>query len=157
VSESRDEVEAMEIAAVGQVESVAEKPRQKRSSKAKSKTGKKARKDASGGSVREQAGGPEKSVRTFRDQAKKEIFGAFPQIVHTLIEQAKGGSVNHTKLLFDLGGVKEQAKAGSKRKGKAAVSPSLADLLLQELDRKHELEKQHEALSKQIEEEPKKE
>jgi hypothetical protein len=147
----------MEIAADGQVESVAAKPRQKRSSKAKSKTGKKARKDASGGSVREQATGTEKGVRNLRDHAKKEIFGAFPEIVHTLIEEAKGGSVNHTKLLFDLGGVKEQAKAGSKRKGKAAASASLADLLMQELDRKHELEKQPEALPKQIEEEQKKE
>jgi hypothetical protein len=81
-----------------------------------------------------------KRVQNFRRHAKIEISGAFPEIVHTLIDRAKEGSVNHTKLLFDIGGVKEQMKEEAKHRERAAGSASLADLLIHELERQHEPE-----------------
>ena len=48
--------------------------------------------------------------------------------------------MNHTKLLFDIGGVKEQVKEEAKHRDRAASSASLADLLLPELERQHEPE-----------------
>jgi len=80
-----------------------------------------------------------KRVQNFR-RAKIEISGAFPEIVHTLIDRAKEGSVNHTKLLFDIGGVKEQMKEEAKHRERVAGSASLADLLMHELERQHEPE-----------------
>ncbi len=74
-----------------------------------------------------------KRVRNFRCHAKNQISGAFSEIVHTLIEEAKSGSVNHTKLLFDIGGVKDHPK--HKQKDEAGVS--FAEILRRELSPEH--------------------
>lgn len=73
-----------------------------------------------------------KRVCNFKRHAKNEISGAFPEIVHTLIEEAKSGSLNHTRLLFDLGGVKDQVKEELKQKDKT-LPPSFADMLMHAL------------------------
>ncbi len=72
-------------------------------------------------------------MRNFRCHAKNQISGAFSEIVHRLIEEAKGGSVNHTKLLFDIGGVKDQLR--HKQKDEAGVS--FAEILRRELSPEH--------------------
>src|ERR1700748_689561 len=79
--------------------------------------------------------------RQFKKAAQDEIGKTYKQIVQALATEAVGGSVQHTKLLFDLGGVKEEVRATSTRKRK---SPSLGKLLLDEaaaLKRNKELER----------------
>jgi hypothetical protein len=84
-----------------------------------------------------------KRVCNFKRHAKNEISGAFPEIVHTLIEEAKGGSVNHTRLLFDLGGVKDQVKEDLKHKDKD-LPPSFVEVLLHALVDQMHVEPTHE-------------
>lgn len=68
-------------------------------------------------------------VRNYRRHAKSEIAKSFREICQALVEEAKRGSIGHTKLLFDVGGVKEDAnKEGKKRE------LSLGALLLKELE-----------------------
>ncbi len=67
--------------------------------------------------------------KQFRKAAQDEIGKTYKQIVKTLATEAVGGSVQHTKLLFDLGGVKEEVRAASSRRRKP---PSLGKLLLDE-------------------------
>jgi hypothetical protein len=67
--------------------------------------------------------------KQFKKAAQDEIGKTYKQIVRALANEAVGGSVQHTKLLFDLGGVKEEVRAVSTRRRK---SPSLGKLLLDE-------------------------
>ena len=49
-----------------------------------------------------------KRVRNYKFHAKKELSAAFPAIVDVLVSRAKKGSLTHTKLLFDIGGVRDK-------------------------------------------------
>jgi hypothetical protein len=81
--------------------------------------------------------------RNFRKTAQQEIGKKYTKIVRTLAKQAAEGSVQHTRLLFDLGGVKEEVRASSN--GRRRKAPSLGAILLKEvkeLKRRKELEAQ---------------
>jgi uncharacterized membrane-anchored protein YhcB (DUF1043 family) len=67
----------------------------------------------------------------FKKTAQDQIQKSYKKIVETLAEEAQKGSVRHTKMLFDLGGVKEEVEA---IKSKRKKSPSLGKLLLQEVE-----------------------
>jgi hypothetical protein len=69
--------------------------------------------------------------RHFRKKAQEEIGRKYEGIVEKLAEKATQGSVQHTKLLFELGGVKEQVQASSQRKRRAL---SLGEILLKEAE-----------------------
>ena len=51
--------------------------------------------------------------RHFRKKAQEEIGKSYAAIVQKLADEAAKGSVQHTKLLFDLGGVKEEVEASA--------------------------------------------
>lgn len=79
----------------------------------------------------------------FRKTAQEEIGKKYTKIVRTLAKQAAEGSVQHTRLLFDLGGVKEEVRASAT--GKRRKPPSLGAILVKEvreLKRRKELEAQ---------------
>jgi len=67
----------------------------------------------------------------YRKTAQEVIEQQYRQIVTTLATEATKGSVRHTKLLFDLGGVQEEVQSASPRRRK---SPSLGRLLLKEAE-----------------------
>jgi hypothetical protein len=67
--------------------------------------------------------------RHFRKKAQEEIGKKYGGIVEKLAEKATEGSVQHTKLLFELGGVREQVSSPKRRR-----SPSLGKLLLKEAE-----------------------
>lgn len=69
----------------------------------------------------------------FRKRAQEEIGKHYPSIVRTLAENATKGSVLHTKLLFDLGGVKEEVRDAAKAK-RPRRPPSLGKILLAEVE-----------------------
>lgn len=70
--------------------------------------------------------------RHFRKRAQEEIGKNYPSIVRKLAEEATQGSVLHTKLLFDLGGVKEEVRDAAKGK-RPRRPPSLGKILLDEV------------------------
>src|SRR5215475_4741608 len=65
--------------------------------------------------------------RHYRKAAREEIEKTYKTIVAKLATEATNGSVRHTKLLFDLGGVQEEAEATSSKRRR---SPSLGKILL---------------------------
>lgn len=69
--------------------------------------------------------------RHYRKAAREVIEKTYKTIVVKLASEATNGSVRHTKLLFDLGGVQAEAHAAHPRKRK---SPSLGELLLKEAE-----------------------
>jgi hypothetical protein len=69
--------------------------------------------------------------RHFRKKAQEEIGKKYGGIVEKLAEKATEGSVQHTKLLFELGGVREQVQVSSSKRRR---SPSLGKLLLKEAE-----------------------
>lgn len=69
--------------------------------------------------------------RHFRKKAQEEIGRKYGGIVEKLAEKATEGSVQHTKLLFELGGVREQVQALSPKRRRA---PSLGKILLKEAE-----------------------
>ena len=69
--------------------------------------------------------------RNFRKKAQEEIGKKYEGIVEKLAEKATEGSVQHTKLLFELGGVREQVQVSSPKRRR---SPSLGKLLLKEAE-----------------------
>ena len=69
--------------------------------------------------------------RHYRKAAREEIEKTYKTIVAKLATEATNGSVRHTKLLFDLGGVQEEAEATSSKRRK---SPSLGKILLKEAE-----------------------
>jgi hypothetical protein len=69
--------------------------------------------------------------RHFRKKAQEEIGKKYGEIVEKLAEEATKGSVQHTKLLFDLGGVKEEVEASTLKRRRP---PSLGKLLLKEAE-----------------------
>ncbi|HEX3435682.1 MAG TPA: hypothetical protein VHT24_02870 [Pseudacidobacterium sp.] len=71
-------------------------------------------------------------ARHFRKTAKEEIEKSYKTILGALTHEASGGSIQHTKLLFDLGGVQEEVEAASKKRRRAA--PSLGRILLKEAE-----------------------
>lgn len=77
----------------------------------------------------------------YRKKAQEEIGKSYTAIVQTLATKAAGGSVQHTKLLFDLGGVKEEVRASATARRRRP--PSLGEILLkeaEELKRNKEIE-----------------
>jgi hypothetical protein len=98
-----------------------------------------ARKKATGGRAKAMAAGNKataktKRVKNYKRHAKREISVAFPTIVKTLVEQAKKGSLTHTKFLFDIGGVKDKPLSQEKRERE----PSLSEMLLEEVAKRHD-------------------
>lgn len=79
-----------------------------------------------------------KRVRNYRKHAKKELSEAFPVIVQTLVKKAEEGSLTHAKLLFDIGGVKDAAKAEGRKRKSSDREPSLAEMLLDEVKKRRE-------------------
>lgn len=75
-----------------------------------------------------------KRVRNYKFHAKKELSAAFPDIVTELVSRAKKGSLTHTRLLFDIGGVKDKPVH---RENQPAPF-SLAQVLLDEVAKQHE-------------------
>jgi hypothetical protein len=69
--------------------------------------------------------------RHFRKKAQEEIGKKYGGIVEKLAEKATEGSVQHTKLLFELGGVREQVEVSSPKRRR---SPSLGKFLLKEAE-----------------------
>jgi hypothetical protein len=67
----------------------------------------------------------------YRKVAREEIEKTYKTIVATLAEEATKGSVRHTKLLFDLGGVQEEVQSTASRRRRP---PSLGRLLLKEAE-----------------------
>jgi len=65
-------------------------------------------------------------VRNLRFHAKKLIAREFSEIMESMAEKSKAGSLAHAKFLFEIGGVKEDLSRGGRR-GKR--EPSIADLL----------------------------
>lgn len=78
---------------------------------------------------------PDEGVRIkpkhYRKAAREEIEKSYKTIVVTLAKEATKGSLRHTKLLFDLGGVQEEVQSTSSRRRKP---PSLGRLLLKEAE-----------------------
>lgn len=70
-------------------------------------------------------------VRNYRKFTKEKIAESFPEIVGGLVSRAKKGQLGHTRLLFDLGGVKDDLKRGASRRRE----PSLGKLLLEEVEK----------------------
>ena len=68
----------------------------------------------------------------YRKAAQKAIETNYSAIVSKLVEKAASGSVQHTKLLFDLGRVQEEVEAHSPRRRK---SRSLGEILLKEAEK----------------------
>lgn len=69
--------------------------------------------------------------RNYKKTALEKISKSYNDIVDKLAEKAAEGSVRHTELLFDLGGVKEEVKASHTRTRK---EPSLGKMLLEEIE-----------------------
>lgn len=65
-------------------------------------------------------------VRNLRFHAKKLIAREFSEIMESMAEKSKAGSLAHAKFLFEIGGVKEDLS----RAGRGKAEPSLADLLM---------------------------
>src|ERR1700722_10810041 len=86
---------------------------------------------ARGATTPENQAGEEKSTKPkqFRKAAQEEIGKTYKKIVQTLATEAIGGSVPHTKLLFDLGGVKDEVRAAGSSKRRRP--PSLGKILLE--------------------------
>ena len=70
-----------------------------------------------------------KHCRTF---TRAKVAEALPEIVERFVEEAKKGSIAHTKMLTALGGLdKGEAPAVKKRRGKSAVG-KLIEKIMQE-------------------------
>jgi phage-related minor tail protein len=69
--------------------------------------------------------------RYFKKTAQEQIEQSYKSIVNKLAEEAEKGSVRHTKMLFDLGGVQEKAESAKRKRKKA---PSLGKLLMDEVE-----------------------
>jgi len=70
--------------------------------------------------------------KNFRKTAQKAIGEKYIDIVEALASEAVKGSVQHTKLLFDLGGVKDEVKASATPRRRRP--PSLGKILLAEAE-----------------------
>jgi hypothetical protein len=70
-----------------------------------------------------------KNCRTF---TRAKVAEALPEIVKTFVDEAKKGSIAHTKMLTTLSGLdKGEAPAVKKRRGKSVVG-KLLDKMMQE-------------------------
>ena len=65
----------------------------------------------------------------YREQTRTQVFAAWPQILQGLIEKARGGAYQHTKLLLDL------CEMAAKQPQRSDESPNeqLCDALLNNL------------------------
>jgi hypothetical protein len=86
-----------------------------------------------------------KRVNNYKRHAKREISEAFPEIVDVLVERAKEGSLTHAKFLFDIGGVKDKPLSQEKRERE----PSLSEMLLEEVAKRHDESAAAETLPKE--------
>jgi hypothetical protein len=68
-------------------------------------------------------------AKNFRKEAKSTVEDSYKTILKSLTEKACVGSLQHTKMLFDLGGVKEELEEAAKER---KLGPSLGRLLLKE-------------------------
>ena len=80
-------------------------------------------------------GAKKKRVRNYKRHTTKLLSEEFPDIMQTLANKSKEGSLSHTKYLFEIGGVKEDIE----RQGQAG-EPSLAELLLEEVRKRQRAE-----------------
>jgi len=95
--------------------------RQSGSAKAKATPAK-----AGGGWSERGKGSEGKPIRNLKEHAKKLIAKQFSEIMESMAEKSKAGSLAHAKFLFEIGGVKEDLS----RAGRGKAEPSLADLLM---------------------------
>jgi hypothetical protein len=86
--------------------------------------------EAKPGAKKDGGRGPRpKHCRTF---TRAKVAEALPEIVERFVEEAKKGSIAHTKMLTALGGLdKSEAPAAKKRRGKSAVG-KLIEKIMQE-------------------------
>jgi hypothetical protein len=85
-------------------------------------------------------------LKHVRKTAQEEIGKRYTHILQTLAKEAAKGSVQHTKLLFDLGGVNEEVQASATARKRRPRS--LGEILLKEAEaikRRKELETQGES------------
>ena len=76
-----------------------------------------------------------KRVRNYKRHTTKLLSEEFPDIMQTLANKSKEGSLSHTKYLFEIGRVKEDIE----RHGQGN-EPSLAELLLAEVRKRRAAE-----------------
>lgn len=76
---------------------------------------------------------------------RKRVAEALPEIVGRLVEEAKKGSIPHTKMLTVLGGFEKDAATGSSNKRRT----SLAALLMKELKKAPKQETESNASAEQ--------
>ncbi len=74
-----------------------------------------------------------KNCRTF---TRKRVAEALPEIVEKLVEEAKKGSIAHTKILMIVGGLDKSSEMpkAKKRRGKSVVGRLLDDLRRQPVE-----------------------
>jgi hypothetical protein len=68
-------------------------------------------------------------AKHFRKAAKNKVESHYEIILESLAEKACAGSIQHARMLFDLGGVKDELDEASKER---RLGPSLGRLLLKE-------------------------
>ncbi|WP_158752279.1 hypothetical protein [Acidobacterium sp. S8] len=86
--------------------------------------------------------------RHFRKTAQTAIGEKYEAIVEKLADHASQGSVQHTKLLFDLGGVKEEVRASASPK-RRRNAPSLGKMLLAAVEQRNKEKAANAAIAKQ--------
>ena len=69
------------------------------------------------------------TAKQFRKKAKRQIEENYEAILDSLVGKSIDGSIQHARLLFDLGGVKEELEESSKER---KLGPSLGRLLLKD-------------------------
>jgi hypothetical protein len=80
----------------------------------------------------EKSGGRPPKAKHCRTFTRAKMAEALPEIVERFVEEAKKGSIAHTKMLTALGGLdKSEAPAVKKRQGKSAVG-KLIEKIMQE-------------------------
>jgi hypothetical protein len=100
-----------------------------KAAKGKAAKGKKAQAGAAtaGTAKKARAKEPEaKPVKNLKGHTKKLIAKQFSEIMESMAERSKAGSLAHAKFLFEIGGVKEDL--ARVRRGKA--EPTIAELLM---------------------------
>ena len=64
-----------------------------------------------------------------RTYTRARVVAALPEIVERFVKEAKNGSIAHTKMLANLGGLdKSEAPQEKRRRGKSVVGLLLEDL-----------------------------
>ncbi len=90
----------------------------------------------SAGEGKRAVGAPRPQARYCRSYTRRRIAEALPEIVETFVDEAKKGSIPHTKMLTNLAGLDKREAPTAKKRKKSAVR-----LLLESFDRGCEAKK----------------